>query len=138
MGHTLPPFSYQFKAEQAIFAEMRKALQLRDDMFLFDDLWNKAEFHTSAADKARYPLPIASILLTMNLEQEKALFELEGKSLMNCERIQQLEDKIKDGKAENILLKGEIESLRWEIEELKSDLRAEMLELLYPDYVAST
>ena len=138
MGHTLPPFSHQFKRERAIFAEMRRALLLRDDMFLFDDLWNKAEFHAPAADKAKYPLPIASILMTMNLEQEKALYQLEGNTLVQSERIQQLEDNLKSGEAEKILLKGEIESLRWEIEELKSDLRAEMLELLYPAYVTST
>jgi len=138
MGHTLPPFSHQFKHERATFSEMRRALLLRDDKALFDDLWNKAEFYVPAAEKAKHPLPITSILLTMNLEQEKALYQLEGKALVQSERIQQLEAKLKDGETEKVLLKGEIESLRWEIEELKSGLRAEMLELLYPDYVTST
>ena len=120
MGHTLPPFSQQFKLERTLFAEMRRALLLRDDKAFFDDLWNKAEFHVPAAEKAKHPLPITSILLSMNLEQEKASFHLEGRLLDQSQRIQQLEDIVKTSQAQNVLLKGEIESLRWEM-----DLRME-------------
>ena len=134
MGHTLPPFSQQFKLERALFAEMRRALLRRDDKACFDDLWNKAEFHVPAAGKAKHPLPITSILLSMNLEQEKAIFHLEGQVLDQNQRIQQLEDSLKDCQAQNILLRGEIESLRWEIENLRKSLREELLELLYPNY----
>ena len=134
MGHTLPPFSQQFKLERAWFAEMRRALLRRDDKAFFDDLWNKAEFHVPAAEKAKHPLPITTILLSMNLEQEKAIFHLEGKVLDQNQRIQQLEDNLKDCQAQNILLKGEIESLRWEIDHLRKSLREELLELLYPAY----
>ena len=75
MGHTLPPFSHQFKTERAMFTELRRALLLRDDKALFDDLWNKAEFHVPAAERAKHPLPISSILLCMNLEQEKTIYQ---------------------------------------------------------------
>ncbi len=137
MGHTLPPFSHQFKSERAMFGELRRALLLRDDKALFDDLWNKAEFHVPAAEKAKHPLPITSILLCMNLEQEKTIYQLEQKALVGNQRVQQLEEKIRGSETEKLMLKGEIETLRWEVEELKSSLRAELLELLYPDYVTS-
>ncbi len=135
MGHTLPPFSHQFKTERATFNELRRALLLRDDKALFDDLWNKAEFHVPAAEKAKHPLPIASILLCMNLEQEKSIYQLEQKTLVGSQRIQQLEEKLRDSEAEKLMLKGEIESLRWEVEEAKTTLREELLDILYPSYV---
>ncbi len=135
MGHTLPPFSQQFKLERSTFSEMRRALLLRDDKALFDELWNKAEFHVPAAEKAKHPLPITSILLCMNLEQEKGIYQLEGKVLAQSQRIQKLEERLEAGEAEKIMLKGEIESLHWEIEQLRTSLRAELLEILYPSYV---
>jgi len=121
-----------------MFNELKRALLLRDDKAIFDDLWNKAEFHVPAAEKAKHPLPITSILLTMNLEQEKSLYQLESKSLVQNQRIQQLDEKLRASEAEKLMLKGEIETLRWDIEELKSSLREELLELLYPNYVTST
>jgi hypothetical protein len=134
MGHTLPPFSHQFKIERSMFAEMRRALLLRDDKALFDEMWDKAEFHVPAAEKAKHPLPITSILLCINLEQEKAIFQLNGKLLAQDRRIQQLEEKIRGNAAENARLKGEIESLLWEVDLLKKSLREELLEILYPSY----
>ena len=135
MGHTLPPFSQQFKLERSMFAEMRRALLLRDDKALFDDLWNRAEFHVPAAEKAKHPLPIFSILMCMNLEQEKAIFQLEGKVLAQNQRIKKLDEKVETSEAEHMGLKGEIESLRWEIEHLKASMREELIEVMYPSYV---
>ena len=120
-----------------MFNELKRALLRRDDKAIFDDLWNKAEFHVPAAEKAKHPLPITSILMTMNLEQEKAIYHMEQKALVQNQRIQQLEAILNDKGAEKLLLKGEIETLRWEVEELKTSLRAELLELLYPDYVTA-
>ena len=134
MGHTLPPFSQQFKMERSTFSEMRRALLHRDDKALFDDMWNKAEFHVPAAEKAKHPLPIFSILLTMNLEQEKAIYQLEGKLVKQAQQITVLEDKLSASQSEGILLRGEIESLRWEVDQLKSSIREELLEILYPSY----
>ncbi len=135
MGHTLPPFSQQFKLERSMFAEMRRALLLRGDKALFDDLWNRAEFHVPAAEKAKHPLPIFSILMCMNLEQEKAIFQLEGRVLAQNQRMQELDEKVKSSEVEHIRLKDEIESLRWGIEQLKASLREELLEVMYPSYV---
>jgi hypothetical protein len=134
MGHTLPPFSQQFKIERSMFAEMRRALLLRNDKAHFDEMWNKAEFHVPAAEKAKHPLPITSVLLCINLEQEKSIYRLEGKLLAQNQYIQQIDEKIETSKAENILLKGEIENLHWEMAQLKKSLREELLEILYPSY----
>jgi len=119
-----------------MFGELRRALLLRDDKALFDDLWNKAEFHVPAAEKAKHPLPISSILLCMNLEQEKTIYKLEQKALVQNQRIQQLEEKLRESDTEKVMLKGEIETLRWELEEVKTSLREELLEILYPSYVS--
>ena len=134
MGHTLPPFSQQFKIERSMFAEMRRALLLRNDKAHFDEMWNKAEFHVPAAEKAKHPLPITSVLLCINLEQEKSIYRLEGKLLAQNQYIQQIDEKIETSKAENILLKDEIENLHWEMAQLKKSLREELLEILYPSY----
>jgi hypothetical protein len=134
MGHTLPPFSHQFKIEWSIFAEMRRALLLRADKAHFDEMWNKAEFHVPAAEKAKHPLPITSILMCINLEQEKAIFQLEERILAQDRHILQLEENIQANETENIRLKGEIENLRWEMEQLGKNMRTELLEILYPSY----
>ena len=134
MGHTLPPFSQQFKIERDLFAEMRRALLLRDDKAHFDEMWNKAEFHVPAAEKAKHPLPITSILMCINLEQEKAIFRLEGKLLAQNQDIQKLEARIESSEAEKLQLRREIQALQGEVEALRNNLRAELLEMLYPSY----
>ena len=135
MGHTLPPFSHQFKIERSLFAEMRRALLLREDKAHFDEMWNKAEFHVPAAEKAKHPLPITSILMCINLEQEKAIFQLEGKLLAQNQYIQHLETRVEASEAENLVRQREVEALQGEIEALRHSLRAELLEMLYPSYI---
>jgi len=135
MGHTLPPFSQQFKIERNLFAEMRRALLLREDKAHFDEMWHKAEFHVPAAEKAKHPLPITSILMCINLEQEKAIFHLEGKLLTQRDYIQKLDERVETMAVENTSLRREMEALRGEIELLQKRLRAELLEILYPSYI---
>lgn len=132
MGHTLPPFSQQFKIERALFNEMRRALLRRGDKAHFDALWDKAEFHVPAAEKAKHPLPMFSILLSMNLEQEKALARLNAHIHTQNRRLDELESALADLRAENARLQREIEMLQDEMEHLRKSLRAELLDLLYP------
>ncbi len=132
MGHTLPPFSQQFKLERALFNEMRRALLRRADKLHFDALWDKAEFHVPAAEKAKHPLPTFSILLSMNLEQEKALARLAEQAQAQRERLRALEAALDDLRAENRRLRQEVEMLLDEMEHLRKSLRAELLDLLYP------
>jgi len=114
---------------------MRRALLLRNDKALFDDLWNKAEFHMPAADKAKHPLPIFSIALCMNQEQEKSIFNLEQKNVEQDQLIHQLQELCEVNADQIARLKGEIEALQSEMEELHLGLREELIEILYPSYV---
>jgi len=75
-----------------------------------------------------------SILMCMNLEQEKAIFQLEGRVLTQNQRMQELDEKIKTSETEQIRLKGEIENLHWELKQLKASMREELLEIMYPSY----
>ena len=136
MGHTLPPFSQQYKHERALFVEMRRALLRRDDQLRFEALWDKAERHVPAAEKAKHPLPIFSILMSMNLEQEKTIHHLTQIAETQASRIAALEEQLKTSQMEHILLKGEIETLLWEMEQMRVSLREELLEIIYPNYVA--
>jgi len=132
MGHTLPPFSQQFKLERALFNEMRRALLRRADKVHFDALWDKAEFHVPAAEKAKHPLPITSILLSMNLEQEKTIAQLAEQAQAQRERIRALEAAFDALRSENLRLRREIEMLLDDTEHLRKSLRTELLEILYP------
>ena len=132
MGHTLPPFSQQFKIERALFNEMRRALLRRADKVYFDALWDKAEFHVPAAEKAKHPLPITSILLSMNLEQEKTIAQLAEQAQAQRERMRALEAAFDALRSENLRLRREIEMLLDDTEHLRKSLRAELLEILYP------
>ena len=62
MGHTVLPFTWQYRNEKAYFASFRRALLLAEDKGTFDDLWNRAEFHLPAAEMASHTLPFATIL----------------------------------------------------------------------------
>lgn len=136
MGHTKPPFTWQFKIEEGYFSKFRRALLLAEDKRLFDRLWNRAEFHIPAAEKAAHPLPIATILVMMNLEQEKVIQRLEEKISEQAGKIEQLEQEIGDRDAEVCILEAQVEGLRVEMEETLRIFREELLEIRYPVYVS--
>ncbi|MEK6255909.1 MAG: hypothetical protein N2C13_01155 [Chloroflexota bacterium] len=133
MGHTLPPFTLQFRREAKCFAEMGRGLLLREDKRLFKEMWQKAEFHIPAAEKAAHPLAITSILLSIDLEQEKAIFHLEEKVKTHAQQIEKLTEANQSKDVEILLLKGELEFLRKGIEQRLKAFRQEMLEIKY-DY----
>jgi len=119
-----------------MFGELRRALLLRDDKAHFDEMWNKAEFHVPAAEKAKHPLPITSILLCINLEQEKAIYKLEGRILAQQQQLQSLEERLNIVETKNIYLKGEIDNVLSEMELFRKNLREELIEIVYPSYVS--
>lgn len=131
MGHTIPPFTYQFRREAQFFTQMRRGLLLKEDQRLFQEMWQKAEFHIPACEKAAHPLAITSILLSIDLEQEKARYHLQEKSEAQEQKIQQLQLESKDKDIEIMLLKGEMEFLRKEMEKRLKSFREEMLEIKY-------
>ncbi len=60
---------------------------------------------------------------------------LEGKLLTQNQHIQHLEARVEASEADNLGLRREVDALREEIEALRNGLRAELLEMLYPNYL---
>ena len=135
MGHTVLPFTWQFRNEKAYFANFRRALLLADDKQIFDDLWNRAEFHLPAAEMASHPLPVATILMMMNLEQQKAIQQLENRVKAQAQKIEHLEKSLKKSENQAISLKGELETIEAEIETRLRAFREEILAIKYPEYL---
>lgn len=135
MGHTILPFTWQYRKEKAYFASFRRALLLAEDKRTFDDLWNRAEFHLPAAEMASHPLPIATILMMMNLEQHKAIQLLENKVKDQVQQIEHLEKSLKKSQTQIVSLKGELETIEAEIEARLGAFREEMLAIKFPEYL---
>ncbi|MBC8334754.1 MAG: hypothetical protein HQ525_11935 [Anaerolineae bacterium] len=135
MGHTVPPFTWQYQKEKMYFSKFRRALLLAEDKRIFDDLWNKAEFHIPAAEKASHPLPITTILMMMNLEQQKTIQQLENKTRAQAQLIERLEKALKKNQAQSIYLTNRLESIETEVEARLQAFRDEMLLIKYPEYI---
>lgn len=117
------------------FASFRRALLLAEDKGIFDDLWNRAEFHMPAAEMASHPLPVATILMMMNLEQEKMIQQLENTVKDQARRIEKLEKSLKKSESQAVSLKGELETIEAGIEARLHAFREEMLAIKYPEYL---
>jgi len=85
MGRTVLPYSHVWDEERRRWLKFRRALR-REDQAHFDRLFELARLHLQAGVYAANPWPLESMLLSMLLEQQKALIALE-------ERLQRLEDK---------------------------------------------
>lgn len=135
MGHTVIPFSWQFRKEKVYFARFRRALLRVEDKCTFDDLWNRAEFHLPAAEMTSHPLPIATILMMMCLEQQKAIQQLENKVRDQTQIIERLENALKKSEAQSVSLKSELEAFEADIETRLKGFREEMLAIKFPEYL---
>jgi septal ring factor EnvC (AmiA/AmiB activator) len=134
MGHTVPPFTWQYQTEKGYFSKFRRALLLAEDKSIFDDLWNRAEFHMPAAEKASHPLPVATILMMMNLEQQKTIQQLERRMAVQAQKIEQLEKALEKWEGQAASLKLELAGIEEEIEARLSAFREEMLSIKYGEY----
>ena len=135
MGHTVPPFTWQYQKEKMYFSKFRRALLLVDDKRIFDDLWNRAEFHLPAAEKTSHPLPIATILMMMNLEQQKTIQENKNKAKAQEIKIERLEKALKKSRSQSTYLASRLETIEIEVEARLQAFREEMIEIKYPEYV---
>jgi|GEM_PF-732502 len=131
MGHTKPPFTMQFKVERGRFSQFRRALLVAADKLAFDDLWNRAEFHVPAADKAAHPLPVATILMMINLEQEKTILALETKLQDHRQQIKRLAQANKQRELQTAYLQSRLEAVEKEMEARLKAFREEILEIKY-------
>ncbi len=129
MGHSTPAMTQRFREERAFFSGYRRALLTKNDQLLFDDLWNIIESYIPPAEKSNHPLLIATILMSMILEQGKSIAALQ------CQ-LEKLEHEVRSNRqsqeAKSAELKNEIHFLD---EDVNSRLRAnvsEIMEIIYP------
>lgn len=134
MGHTVPPFTWQFKKEEGYFSKFLRALLLADDKKRFREMWRKAEFHMPAAEKASHPLPAATILMMINLEQEKAIYQMAQRLQTQAQKISELEKRQAQDQARLLYLNKRLESAENEIESRLAAFRQEMLAIKFVEY----
>jgi hypothetical protein len=72
------PFSHVLEKEHGRWKEFRKGLN-KEDREAFDRLFDRAQFHTSAAVYMAHSWPLETILLSILLEHEKMLGEILGR-----------------------------------------------------------
>jgi hypothetical protein len=75
MGRTVMPFSFVLEAEHGRWKEFRRQLS-KDDQEAFDQLFDRAKLHTSAAVYMAHPWPMETILLSICLEHEKMIEDI--------------------------------------------------------------
>jgi len=78
MGRTVMPFSHMLEEERGRWREFRRSLP-KEDREAFDRLFDRAKFHTPAAVNMSHPWPMQTILLSICLEHEKMLTEIQVK-----------------------------------------------------------
>jgi len=75
MGNVTPTITDVLHAEEANLAKFRRALR-REDQIVFDDLFTAAYKHRAAAAYAGHLLPFETFLLSMQIEDHKAVMHL--------------------------------------------------------------
>ncbi|NWF56441.1 MAG: hypothetical protein HXY45_16770 [Syntrophaceae bacterium] len=78
MGRTVLPFSQVLEREYEEWKKFRRALR-KEDQEAFDRLFDRAKLHVQAAAYTSHPWPMESILLSICLEHEKLIAELQEK-----------------------------------------------------------
>jgi len=133
MGHNTASMTMRFRAERAFFEGYRRALLLKSDQLLFDELWDVIETYIPATEKSNHPLLIATILMSMILEQRKLITALQ----CQLEKLQQeVQSDQRLQAAELSHLKSDIQRLDDEVDSKLRALRAEISETLYPSDAA--
>ncbi len=78
MGRTVLPFSQVLEREYADWKKFRRGLR-KEDQAVLDRLFDLARIHVQAGVYASRPWPLETILVSILLEQEKALAALRAK-----------------------------------------------------------
>jgi hypothetical protein len=90
MGRTVLPYSHVWEDERSRWLKFRRALR-KEDQAHFDRLFDLARLHLQAGVYASNPWPLETMLLSMLMEHEKALANLQ-------ERLRSLEEDYRDDK----------------------------------------
>ncbi|NNF84464.1 MAG: hypothetical protein HKM29_04835 [Deltaproteobacteria bacterium] len=88
MGRTVLPFTQELYREEASWKTFRRALR-REDRELFDELFAAARYHTAACTCAGRTVPFEAILMSILLEERRAVREL-------SRRVEELERRRRD------------------------------------------
>ncbi|MDA2916862.1 hypothetical protein MYX64_08500 [Nitrospinae bacterium AH_259_B05_G02_I21] len=89
MGRTVLSATQVVLREQKSWRKFRRALR-KEDQEAFDELFQAARYHVAALSYASKPTPLEPILISMLIEQHKAIRALE-------ERVKALEGQQDDG-----------------------------------------
>jgi hypothetical protein len=134
MGHSTASMTQRFRAERAFFEGYKRALLVKSDQLLFDEMWDVIETYIPATEKSNHPLLIATILLSMLLEQRKLITDLQ----YQLEKMQhETRSDQQSQAAEFSRLKREIQRLDDEVDTKLRAARAEVSEMLYPSDATS-
>ncbi len=129
MGHNTASMTMRFRSERAFFDGYRRALLLKSDQLLFDELWDVIEAYVPSVEKSNHPLLIATLLMSMVLEQRKLITGLQA-------QLEKLQQEVQNGQrlqtAETSRLKDDLQHLDEDVDSRLRALRAELSELLYP------
>jgi hypothetical protein len=129
MGHNTASMTMRFRSERAFFDGYRRALLLKSDQLLFDELWDVVEAYVPSVEKSNHPLLIATLLMSMVLEQRKLITSLQA-------QLEKLQQEVQTGQrlqaAEVSRLKEDLRRLDEDVDSRLHALRTELSELLYP------
>ena len=129
MGHNTASMTMRFRSERAFFDGYRRALLLKSDQLLFDELWDVIETYVPSVEKSNHPLLIATLLMSMVLEQRKLITSLQS-------QLEKLQAEVQAGQrlqaAEVSRLKDDLQHLDEDVDSRLRSLRAELSEILYP------
>jgi hypothetical protein len=129
MGHNTASMTMRFRSERAFFDGYRRALLLKSDQLLFDELWDVIEAYVPSVEKSNHPLLIATLLMSMVLEQRKLIAALQS-------QLEKLQHEVQTGQrlqaAESSRLKEDLQHLDEDVDSRLRTMRAELSEILYP------
>jgi hypothetical protein len=129
MGHNTASMTMRFRSERAFFDGYRRALLLKSDQLLYDELWDVIEAYVPSVEKSNHPLLIATLLMSMVLEQRKLITSLQA-------QLEKLQAEVQAGQrlqaAEVSHLKEDLQHLDEDVDSRLRSLRAELSEILYP------
>ena len=89
MGRTNLAITPQLEREMHGFTKFRRALR-RADQLVLDELFEAARLHLAAVAYAAHPLPIATLLLSMQLENHKRDLAQDGEITRLSQEIERL------------------------------------------------
>lgn len=96
MGRTVLSFTQELYREEESWRGFRRALR-REDRELFDELFAAARYHTAACTCAGRAVPFEAILMSILLEERRAVRELSARVAELAERIEALARRAGDG-----------------------------------------